>query len=223
PSSCRLAESAPGSSLARWYKFDLAVQLTWQWQTLVAVSVMTSAKIGVDLKTENHQLRKELSEKEANSQGQTNIINNLNTEIREYRVSILKLIMEKRISSKDLKSILQLKEIDQQILDAKLLEPLYDFTYYIPPFSKGDIYVLIDKNDANNNQNSLYVCCQWGSWNKQATIDVAQYKGMLLQLRHLQNDSVTLKIQTKGKIIKGPYQDINMKPIYHNEYKLVSW
>ncbi|MBU0965909.1 MAG: hypothetical protein KKA54_05950, partial [Proteobacteria bacterium] len=42
----RLAEFAAGTSLARWYKFDLAVQLTWQWQTLVAVSVMTPAKIG---------------------------------------------------------------------------------------------------------------------------------------------------------------------------------
>ncbi|MBU0968920.1 MAG: hypothetical protein KKA54_21395, partial [Proteobacteria bacterium] len=46
PSSRRLAEFAAGTSLARWYKFDLAVQLTWQWQTLVAVSVMTPAKIG---------------------------------------------------------------------------------------------------------------------------------------------------------------------------------
>jgi hypothetical protein len=68
---------------------------------------------------------------------------------------------------------------------------------FIPPSMPGDIYIIIRKTTAP----LVYVSVAWGSFGQQGSLDLSNYDGLVLHLRHFQSDSVRLTVKTNGDIV----------------------
>ncbi|MBC7929140.1 MAG: hypothetical protein H7Z38_01070 [Rubrivivax sp.] len=112
---------------------------------------------------------------------------------------------------------------------------LADSRSYTPPAEKGEIYVVIRYRTAGS-MGGMYaqrtnVSVAWGRFNKSGSVNPPQVlpgraiaaKGFVLKLRHTKNDSVSLTVETDGRIVQGPYQGGAPSEWNDGDYKRVEW
>lgn len=89
-----------------------------------------------------------------------------------------------------------------------------------PPSVKGDIYVIINRNS----EQIVSLTVDWGEYKPPRTeIDLSNYDGLVLHLRHMKDDSYPLKVITNGNIVTGPYQGNKPEEWNNNRYKTLAW
>jgi hypothetical protein len=99
--------------------------------------------------------------------------------------------------------------------DTPLLHPTVTFQ---PPPAKGDIYAVINKTT----DESVALSLEWGTWKERRQIDLSNYDGLVLHLKHIDDDSFALKITTNGNVVKDPYQGEVPREWDNEKYKKVS-
>ena len=94
----------------------------------------------------------------------------------------------------------------------------YNIRHYTPPPTTGDVYVVIDKKN-----DQIYLSAVWGPWEREEKIDLSNYDGLVLHLKHLKNDSVQLTIKTDGAFVKKPYQGEAPAEWDNEQYMNITW
>jgi hypothetical protein len=97
--------------------------------------------------------------------------------------------------------------------------PSYETRRYTPPATTGNIYVVL----AKTGEQSIYLSVKWGGWSRTKNIEILGYDGLVLHLKHLKNDSVTLVVRTDAIFITEPYQGEEPQEWGDDDYKKVSW
>lgn len=106
----------------------------------------------------------------------------------------------------------------QKIIDAILQSGDVAITVtYRPPAIKGDIYAVINKNT----DQIIDIFLEWGMLNEKMKIDLSNYDGLILHLKHTYDDSFVLKLATNGKLTTEPYQGERPKEWDNAKYKKV--
>ena len=96
--------------------------------------------------------------------------------------------------------------------------PLFHPTVtFPPPAAKGDIYAVVTKDIGDSVDLSL----EWGKWNERITIDLSDYDGLVLHLKHIDDDSYPLKLTTNGNVVTEPYQGESPIQWANEKYKKV--
>jgi hypothetical protein len=95
----------------------------------------------------------------------------------------------------------------------------YDKQTYWPPAETGDIYTVIDR------KNSEIICLsvEWGQFKDEDRIDLTNYKGLVLRLKHLKADAKPLTVKAKDAIVNIPSQAAPPNEWTNPQYKQVSW
>lgn len=102
---------------------------------------------------------------------------------------------------------------------------------YTPPPQRGDIYMVIRYKAYNSRdlglKTSTTVNVSWGSYKRKRQVSRpafnVQAQGFVLKLRHLNNDSVEMTVETDGTFITVPYQG-NPPPQWNDDnFKKEEW
>ncbi len=102
---------------------------------------------------------------------------------------------------------------------------------YKPPPQKGDIYMVIRYKAYNSRdaglKTSTTVSVNWGNYKRKGNVPRPafdmQARGFVLKLRHLNNDSIEMTVETDGTFITAPYQG-NPPPEWNDRnFKRVEW
>src|SRR5215210_1326463 len=99
-------------------------------------------------------------------------------------------------------------------------------TVYRPPAEPGVIYTVINFEQAAGRSLPTYVTLDWGAVHR--TLIAAPYgrcqnvtpAGVVLKLRHSSSSTAPLKITTKGKVIREPYQGELPLEVLHACYRI---
>lgn len=108
---------------------------------------------------------------------------------------------------------------------------LGDSRTYRPPAQSGYIYTVISYKRTALRTETTNVSVRWGGYNRSGSVSPPQVlpgralsaKGFVLRLRHSKNDSVTLAVETDGRIVQGPFQGNPPSQWNDGDYKQVSW
>jgi hypothetical protein len=96
---------------------------------------------------------------------------------------------------------------------------LYDKQTYWPPDKTGEIYTVIEKKS----RETICLAAEWGEWKKKDRINIANYKGLVLHLNHLNRDRFSLTVKAKYAIVRTPNQGEPPSEWQDLQFKQVSW
>jgi hypothetical protein len=99
-------------------------------------------------------------------------------------------------------------------------------TVYTPPAEPGVIYTVINFEQAAGRSLPTYVTLDWGAVHR--TLIATPYgrcqnvtpAGFVLKLRHSSSSRAPLRITTKGKVIREPYQGELPLEVLHACYRI---
>lgn len=111
------------------------------------------------------------------------------------------------------------------------LVSLADNRSYKPPAQTGYIYTVIMYKRTALKTETTSVSVRWGGYNKSGSVTPPQVlpgralsaKGFVLRLNHSKNDSVSLTVDTDGRITQGPLQGNTPTEWNNSDYKHIEW
>jgi hypothetical protein len=101
--------------------------------------------------------------------------------------------------------------------------------WFTPPPRPGYIYVVVRYAGPAAQPVPTNFAVQWGGWRRSSVIPVAQARGgvvpegLVVRLRHYKPDSVPMRVETDGTILRGPYQGAPPVDWTRPAFRLLYW
>ena len=94
---------------------------------------------------------------------------------------------------------------------------------YLPPAARGDVYAVARYAGTSNEPRPTRVSVVWGTFSRSASFPRTGGAGLVLHLRHVRADRVTMTLRTSGRVVFGPVQGPPPPEWGSPAYQRVSW